>query len=319
MASNSKKAKNTPLMLIVILIVSAILFGVFFTVASKFFQTETYYVLNQDVPTRTQVTPEMLDPVTTSEGTAPKAAIGLSDVQTGNVYTQYPLISGDILTMSNVGKQQDISVGVPDNWVITTISVSADNAVGGRITRGAYFDVMVTTNSGSFYPFVNVLTLDTTVDMDNASSADAADTDEAHAGQTTQYTVGMSPEDAGKLQQVMKKYGSNGDLKLVLSPRANEYQKPALADYSNKFSYDESGSSVTPIWPGKSDKGEITDYTFTPVERDAFGRPVAAPENCSVGNAKVSGDDCKTPDTKDTSNADSSATPSAEPSTEPNN
>lgn len=288
MASKGKKGlKSNGLILIVIGVVSLALFGVVFSVASKLFQTETYYVLNQDIPTRTQVTEDMLEPVVTSEGTAPEAAVGLADVQTGNVYTQYPLLTGDILTMSNVGGMEDISVGIPDTWVITNFSVGADDAVGGRIQRGAYFDIMVAGEDGTTYPFVNVLALDTTVDLSNASSAEAADSEEAHEGQTSQYVVGMSPDNAAKLQNIVKNHGS--DIKLVLSPRQNEYEKPKIADYDGKFAYDRSDS---PVWPGQSEAGELTDYTFTDVERDAFGRPLEKLENCSSGNSKVAGEDC---------------------------
>lgn len=288
-ATATGKRDNTRFLFITIAIISVVLFCATLIGLQKFFQTETYYILNQDVPTRTQVTPEMLEPVVTSEGTAPQAAIGLSEVQTGQVYAKYPLYAGDILTNSNVGGLEDISVGVPDEWVVTNFSVNADNAVGGRIRRGTYFDIMVSTPDKSFYPFVNVLALDTTVSMSGASSADAIDTEEAHAGQTTQYVVGMSPENAAKLQNIMQKYGQN--VKLVLSPRANEYRKPALADYSGVFTFDD--NSAQPVWPGESANGEITDNTFSGLERDKFGKPVKQPENCSEGNARITGEACK--------------------------
>lgn len=293
MASKGKKgAKNNGVILGGILVVGLLLFIAVFSLANKVFQTETYYILNQDVATRTQVAPEMLDPVTTTEGTAPAAAIGLDDVQTGNVYTQFPLFAGDILTMSNVGTMEDISTGIPDNWVVTNFSVGADDAVGGRIQRGSYFDMMVIDEDGDtqtvFYPFVNMLALDTSVDLSSASSAEAVDSEEAKAGQTTQYFVGMSPENAAKLQGISSKY--SGKIKLVLSPRQNQYNKPVISDFNKMFAFTK-GDDV--IWPGKSDKGEITDSTFTPVERDQFGKPKEALENCSTGNGKVSGEDCK--------------------------
>lgn len=250
----------------------------------NFIQTETYYTLNQDVPARTQVTPDMLSPVTTSSGTAPKSALGMDKVQSGGVYTQYSLHAGDILTMSNAGEQKDISVGIPDSWVVTNFSVPADSAVGGRIQRGYYFDIMVADASGSYYPFVNVLALDTTVDLNNASSSDAANTEEAYDGQTTQYVVGMSPQDAARLHSVMKKSGA--DVRLVLSPRQNEYNPPKLSDYDGAFGYNQGEDKP-------KDMGKGTDYTFTDLERDSFGRPVAEPENCSDGNSVISGDICK--------------------------
>lgn len=280
--------KDRKLLIILAVGLAIAIFVLAATFLQKLFEDETYYVLNQDVGARTQITPEMLDPKVVPKDSSPEAAIGLEEVQTGNVFTQYPLLAGEVLMMSNVGNLQDISVGIPDSWVVTNFSVSADYAVGGRITRGTYFDMMVATPEGSYYPFVNVLALDNTVDLSGASSAEAVDTEEAQAGQTTQYFVGMSPENAGKLQTIMQREG--GNVRLVLSPRQNEYQKPALSEYEGMFNYD--AASDGSIWPGSSDSGELTDYTFSDVERDELGRPVEQVETCSEGNAKISGDAC---------------------------
>lgn len=281
---NNNMKSNNMLLYVIIAVIAIAIFVVTAAAASKFFQTETYYVLNQNVPTRTQVTPDMLDPVSTSEGTAPQAAIGIDEVQSGSVYTQFPLVAGDILTASNVGGQTDISVGIPDSWVITNFSVNADDAVGGRIQRGYYFDIMIVGDEGAYYPFVNVLALDTTVDLSNASSSEAADSEEAHDGQTTQYVVGMPPGDAARLQQLME---SSDNVKLVLSPRANEYQAPAISEYDGLFTYDQSA--------GPQNMGNDTDYTFSDVERNEFGEPLEQPNenSCGEGNAKITGEACE--------------------------
>lgn len=261
--------------------------GVVLTLFLNLIKTETYYVLNEDVPSRAAITPEMLDPITVSEGGAPEAAIGLEEVQSGSVFTAHPLLAGDILTMSNVGNREDISVGIPDEWVITNFSVPADNAVGGRIQRGYYFDMLVTGEDGSYYPFVNVMTLDTTVDLSGASSSDAVNTEEAQAGQTTQYVVGMSPENAGKLHNIMASSGN--DVKLVLSPRQNEYEKPRIGDYEGVFKYQKGDKPLN--------LGEGTDYTFTVLERDEFGKRIEELENCGKGNAIIS---CETDENAET-------------------
>lgn len=277
------------------------------------YQTETYYVLNQDIPTRTQITMDMLSPVVTSAGTAPGGTLEmtpeqrlsereaiLSSVQSGSAYTQFPLKAGDVLSPSSVGALSDISVGVPDNWVITSFSVDYNNAVQGRIQRGTYFDIMVVADSGAYYPFVNILALETATGS-GTSSAEGQDASGMNAS-TSIYTVGMSPENAGKLQWLQSFAG--GQLKLVLSPRQNEYASPNLLDYSGTFFYDTLRDGV--IAPGlleaKDAKGdpididgdpktkdfrEITDYTFSDVERDQFGRPTAVVENFGFGNAKI--------------------------------
>ena len=282
--------KNNTFLLGIAAVLGLGIAGVVLVLFLNLVQTETYYILNEDVPSRAQVTPEMLAPVTVSEGGAPEAAIGLDEVQAGGIFTSHPLLAGDILTASNVGTREDISVGIPDEWVITNFSVGADSAVGGRIQRGYYFDMLVTDESGSFYPFVNILALDTTVDLAGASSADAVNTEEATAGQTTQYVVGMSPQNAGKLQDVMAKY--SGNVRLVISPRQNEYERPQLADYEGVFSYTAGDAPLN--------LGEGTDYTFTALERDKFGRLTEELNNCGDGNAVIPCEDGEESSTGDT-------------------
>lgn len=306
--------KNSKVILIAIVVLLAFVFVGTLTVLKSVYQTETYYVLNQDIPTRTQITMDMLTPVVTSAGTAPGGSPKmteaqrdkerneiLSAVQAGTVYSQFPMVAGDVLSPSNAGGLTDISVGVPDTWVITNFSVGADDAVGGRIKRGYYFDMMVLTDQGTFYPFVNVLALDTTTDLSNASSDNAVNTDEAHQGQTTQYTVGMSPANAAKLQDLVHEYG--GNIRMVLSPRQNDYAAPRLMDYSGLFKYDtdidgviapglqpvydKNGKPVDLDGDGKDDYREATDYSFTDVERDQFGRPISTVDNAGLGNAKI--------------------------------
>lgn len=282
--------KNNKLLVAALIGLGGILFFVFLNMSQKIFQTETYYVLNQDVPTRTQIMPEMLEPINASEGTAPKAAIGIQEVQAGLTFTRYPLQAGEILTMSNTaGDRTELTTGIPDEWVVTNFSVSADNAVGGSITRGKYFDMMVVDEFEAFYPFVNMLTLDTSVSLNSASGAGAIETEEAKSGQTSQYFVGLTPENAGKLQVIMKKYGDN--IKLVESPKQNEYNSPRLEDYEGTFTYDQ-GIDGT-IWPGEVDGKEITDKNFTVIERNKDMSPTKVAKPCSAGNLKLYGTDCE--------------------------
>jgi len=326
--------KSTKVLWVAIILLLVFVFVGTLTVLKSVYQTETYYVLNQDIPTRTQITMDMLTPVVTSAGTAPGGSPKmtpeqrdkerneiLSSVQSGVVYSQFPMVSGDVLSPSNAGGLTDISVGIPDTWVVTNFSVGADNAVGGRIQRGYYFDMMVLTDNGAFYPFVNVLALDTTTDLSNASDANAVNTDEARKGQTTQYTVGMSPANAAKLQDLVKQYGA--DIRMVLSPRQNDYAAPRLMDYSGLFKYDidldgviapglqpvydKNGKPVDLDGDGKNDYRESTDYSFTDVERDKFGRPISQVDNAGLGNAKIPSDSVKgkTPSSDTTSSTES--------------
>ena len=294
-------------------VIAVLLVGVFIGVLNilqNVYQTETYYVLNQDVPTRTQITMNMLVPVVTSFGTAPggtpdmtqtqregeRSAI-LSAVQSGRAYSQFPLVAGDVLSPSNVGALSDISVGVPDTWVVTSFAVDYNNAVQGRIQRGTYFDVMMGSDAGAYYPFVNVLTLETATG--SAQSSAGATNNSGMNAATSVYTVSMSPLNAGKLQW-LSQYGA-GQMKLVLSPRQNEYASPRLLDYEGLFYYDqlEDGVIAPGLMPVLDENGEpvlfdgeplyreITDYTFSDIERDPFGRPISQIENVGLGNAKI--------------------------------
>lgn len=285
--SGTLNLRNNNIIYAAILLLMVLVLIGSFTLIRNIYQTETYYVLNQDVPTRTQISPDMLSPVVTSEGSAPINAKGVADIQGGGVFSRFPLVAGDILTNSNVSMdgQGDIANGIPDTWVVTSFSVGADNAVGGRIRRGDYFDMLVADSDGSFYPFVNMLALDTTVSLSSASSNAAADTEEAHAGQTTQYVVGMSPGDAARLHQVVDAYG--GSLKLILAPRQNQYAAPQLGEYSGVFLYEPDRGFVDETNSPKN-MGEGTDYTFSPKDRDEFGRPLNNEvESCSPGNGIV--------------------------------
>lgn len=255
--------KSNKLVFGIIAILMLLVFLGSLTFLKNVYETEEYYVLNADVATRTQITAEMLQKVVTSKGTAPTTALAPKDVQSGAVYTRYPVRIGEIITLSNTGGLDDISIGIPDSWVVTSFQLPADNAVGGRISRGLYFDMMIVSDTGSFYPFINMLVLDTSVGLSGATSSNAVNTDEAKTGQTQFYYVGLTPEDAGYLQNIVSKFG--GNMKLVLSPRENEYQKPNFAAYDGVFKYDPQTFEV-------KDSGEGTDNTFRDGERDKFGR-----------------------------------------------
>ncbi len=246
--------------------------GIVLTIFLNLIQTETYYILNEDVPSRTTISEEMMVPVTVNKGGAPEAAIGLADIQTGNVISSHPLLAGDILTLSNVGTQTDISAGVPDEWVITNFTVAEGSALGGRIQKGYYFDMLVVDGAGGFYPFINVLALDTAVDI--AQSSEGGDGAAATSGE---YVVAMTPENAAKLHQVVAQYG--GNIKLLLSPRQNEYAQPRIGDYEGFFSYTQGDEPIN--------LGAGTDYTFTSLQRDEFGRLIETLVSCGEGNAVI--------------------------------
>ena len=300
MATKTGRGKLIPI--VIILLVGLSFVGVT-TYLSKILKTETYWVLNQDVPARTLITPDLLAEITTSDKTAPPTALTLADVEENTMFAQFPLKAGDTLTPSNVGGFEDISVGIPDNWVVTSFSVPSEDAVQGRIRRGTYFDMLAITKNGTFYPFINMLALETTINLSSASSADAVNTDEAHAGQTTVYTVGVPPEDAARLHDLLNNGYGDGDssikIKLILSPRSNEYEAPDIDAYTGMFHFNEEvGDSSDTMTKDASVAPENeylphTNNSFSHIKRDKFGRPIKGQVSCGEGNKVVLGDDCR--------------------------
>lgn len=292
MAKNKAGAltsKNNTFTLVALGALLLVVFFILLSVLRSFFQTETYYVLDgpgETYPARTLVTADILEPVVVPKGATPPTAVSLEEIQGSStpIRTKHPLQGGDIITTTNAESGGDIQHGIPDDWVVTNFSVGADSAVGGRITYGDYFDILVASDNGSFYPFVNVLALDTTVDLSSASSAAAAETSEAYEGQTSQYVVAMSPENAARLHTVVEKYKT--DIRLVMSPKQNEYNTPRVDDYDGVYSVNDSDQ---PIWPGQAtdssgNEVEITDSNFTPIQRNEAGEPTEFVESATGGN-----------------------------------
>lgn len=294
MANTSGKLRNNKLVLLLILVLMAAVFFGSLTFLKNLYQTETYWVVSEEagvIPARTMIDETMLRPIETAKDTSPPNALTLAEINSAPHFTVYPVGPGEIITPTNtLNNFSDISTGVPDSYVITSFSVPADDAVGGRISRGIYFDMMVTSPDGSFYPFTNMLVLDTSIALSGASNSNAVNTAESKAGQTSIYYVALSPSDAAILQTVMKKYA--GAIKLVLAPRENEYQAPNLEAYEGVFTFDPQNYDL-------KNYGQGQDNTFRDVERDDFGRPKALDDQGNrlyeerCGNSQASaGIDC---------------------------
>ena len=255
---NKVGARNSGVLIGTIAIGAIMLFGVLVVVAQKMMATEVYYQVTQDVLPRQTITANMVEDISTKKGTAPATAITLSDIQSGAAQAKYALSPGEVLTYGNVGaagdslhdnllheKEKDLAAilekdGNPEdyeNWVLTSFSVGADSAIGGRITPGSYFDMMVIDSTGAYYPFINLRAIDTTVSLSGASSSNAANTEEAYAGQTSQYVVQLSPNDAARLQWFVSNFGNS--VKLVLNDKSDVKsdgtENTPVAEGANKY------------------------------------------------------------------------------------
>ena len=308
--NTTASAKDTKLLWIVIVLLALLVAGGTFAILNSITKQDTYYVLNTNLPSRTQITPQDLSPVSTSQNSAPQNAIGLSEVQQGTVYTKYPLQAGDVISASNAGSLDTINEGIPDNWVVTSFEPADNDPIVENLQRGDYFDIMATnmkkedqrpagdnsSNLGQIkvgqYVFRNVMVLDnpaTTTANDNNDSANGATSQTQNS--TTAFVVGMSPQNAAMLTILTK----NFDTKIVMSPRYNTYANPSeLDDLYKTFDFnavigdnpsgiiaseclaqEEDGKYKINPKTGTVDttKENCTDPTFAPKERDAFGVP----------------------------------------------
>ena len=200
-------------------IASAVVAILTFTLMSVVTATENYYVLNKDIPARTQITSDLLTEVTVSRGATPPNAISIGDL-TEATYSLYSLDNGDILSSSNAGELTSLSEGLPSNFVIASFTANPSTAAGGNVSRGDYIDIMTIINDpattgeegyGASYALQHVLVIDATVDLDSydstastSTSADGASSSNTDAiaqrsGIPTLFTVGLTQEDATRL------------------------------------------------------------------------------------------------------------------------
>lgn len=263
---------------------AAIIFGVL----SQVVATTTYYVLGQNVAARSQITPDMLKPVTTSQGGQPGNALDIGEVAKKATYAKYALKAGDIVTQSNTGDFQPLSQGIPADYVVASFSADAKNSVAGKLATGNYVDIIAVNagNSQSVAKYVlrHVLVMDVSADpstigsnssSSSSSSSAAAGTDPKSAapaqpkssqdqlrtGIPSLYTVALPPADAAKLALI-----KDSPLMVVLSPASSD------KSFSEQNIQSTQGEVFSDSAVGNSGKG--TDPTFGLNEKAAS--PAAA-------------------------------------------
>lgn len=287
-SSSVSAIKGGKVIWIVTIVIAVLTAGGMFFLLNSVASTTTYYVLNQQVPARTQVTPEMLQSVVTSAGSAPANALTVADVSAKPTYTKFALNRGDILTSSNTGGLTPIAAGIPDTFVVASFTAPAENAVAGRIQRGNYIDVIAvssdptTGDERAKYVLRNVLVLDVNPDLSSVSeaatadgsdpNATASDSAAARGGIPSLYTVGLSPDDAAKLALV-----ANDTIHVVLSPAQNAANGAGAADIAKNqadvFGNEEVGDSGAGTDPAAVG-GEAAPEAATTTEETA---PAPAP------------------------------------------
>lgn len=261
-----KPKRNLIVVVILSILIVALSGGIYYGL-SQLLQTESYYVLNQNVKPKMRITADMLDEVVTAKDTAPKNAATKTMVEQGAVYSKYALSKGDIVTPSNAGIDLDIGTGVPEEWSYTSFTINSEDALGGKIGKGDYFDILaVSDDEGAKYIVFNVLALDV-----NLETVESVSGKNIQVGTVLHYIVGMPADKIAEFQYAVSKYGT---IKLIKSPNIVRYKKRDISQLGKTFLVD---SDTKPI-----DLYEGTDPTFATVLRDNNTRPVNK-ENCLKG------------------------------------
>lgn len=282
---------------------AAIIFGVL----SQVVATTTYYVLGQNVAARSQITPDMLKPVTTSQGGQPGNALDIGEVAKKATYAKYALKAGDIVTQSNTGDFQPLSQGIPADYVVASFSADAKNSVAGKLATGNYVDLIAVNagNSQSVAKYVlrHVLVMDVSADPStigsNSSSSSSSATagtdpksatpaqpkstqDQLRTGIPSLYTVALPPADAAKLALI-----KDTPIMVVLSPASSD------KSFSDQNIQSTQGELFGDSAVGNSGKG--TDPTFGLNEKAASPAAASPSASPSAATPKPSATETPTP------------------------
>jgi Flp pilus assembly protein CpaB len=263
------------------LVVAALAAGGALSILGSAADQVSYWVLNQNVAARTQIQPEMLTEVRTSNGGQPRVAYDLPWIQqnTDRAFTKIPLSAGDILTKSNIGPLTRITDGLPKDFVVASVAVDAADAVAGKIRRGDYVEVAATSDDpeGKVSKIVlhHVLVLDVTVAPKSIPQA----ANDGQAGETagqpgpesaavrggipSLYTVAVSPKDFTKLSLL-----KGTQLSLALSANQggpNTNAQTSETDVFNGNAVGDSGAGTSLVDPDpESQSAQQPDATADP-------------------------------------------------------
>lgn len=237
-----------------------------FVLMSDVTKTETYYVLNSDVPARTVITSDLLVEVTVAAGAVPSNSLHRSEILGGAnpMYALYPLKARDVLTASNIGELLPLTQGLPEDFVVASFQASPNVSAAGNIKRGDYIDIIVISSNDpaagedgvvATYVLQHVLVVEAKIDLNtvrNNASSDSSNSTPVTTGSSVipmLYTVGLTQEHALVLA-VATQY----DLYVVLSSRSAV--EGNINDFPGRMS---SGN----IWGEDApDAGWGTDNTF---------------------------------------------------------
>lgn len=293
----SAPAKNL-IMIGSLSIIFSILAGAAFLMLTSALETEVFYVLNRDVQANELITPDMLAPQETAAGGTPINAMGVAEIQMGGVHARFPLAAGDVVSRSNTTSQLDWTLGVPDDWAITSFNINADHALGGRLQRGDFVDMLVIQSDGNIFEFDGATDSITNNDGDgnrlhenvaqgrtgeaqfvftsmmvlevSGGHNEVVHTEDGGAiaqttlGEELQFLVALPPEEVAMLHSALERFSS---VRLIRSPFMIHYAERNLDSLNNVFLFNSTNLPVADMFEG-------ADPTFVQILRDNTGRPV---------------------------------------------
>lgn len=238
------------------------------TILGSAADTTSYYVVNEDVPAGVQITSDMLLPIEVNAAGVPPKPLTRADFEFQPLFSKTPLEAGTVLQKSMVTNQQTLTSDLSEGFVLASILVAPENAVGGRITRGDFIDIAAVSNADVTQATAKVVmqkvqVMDVTVapeqiaEAANRSGSNLLDEGAAsralYSGTPSLYLLAVSYQDFVKLALI-----KDANIYLALS---------AAGDFSGIDVY-ESGSnlfipgSVSPsdvLPPTVGEPGEMTD------------------------------------------------------------
>lgn len=187
--------------------------------------TKSYWVLQDDVAAGVEITTDMLFEKEGPVDAVPGQAMTAEEFTSTVWYSKIPLSRGTVLQSSVVTDNVDFRADLPEGFVVTSIIVEPENAVGGRISKGNFVDIAAVSGQdvGSSLSKVilqRVLIVDVMVSPDDiAETANERGEDLSevgsqalYAGKPSMYILAVSPVDFAKLALIR-----NASLYLALS------------------------------------------------------------------------------------------------------
>jgi Flp pilus assembly protein CpaB len=170
------------------------------TIVGSIAQRVKYFVVNADVAARTQITSANVVAVEVPADAIPPLALSEADVASGQYYSAIALKAGSTLMSSVVTDGLTaLDSELPPGYVMASLLVSPENAVGGRIKRGDYVDIAAINGSDTQTAKVvlhHILVLAVTVSPDSvATAANSSGASGASAG-SSKTSTSPGPDNA---------------------------------------------------------------------------------------------------------------------------